>query len=129
MANFSMLIERAIAQDFRDKLRAFLTRYQVIELGKQRKLTLAEAALVLECIDQFLIEVSFAELGVAEITDLRNRLEQIAHANQQDLLARNACFDALACIAALEARLCQVLRQHELHLVRRSAEQLPANEN
>jgi hypothetical protein len=129
MANFAMLIECAIAHHFRDKLLAFLSQHQVVELGRQRKLTLAEASLVLTCIDQFFTSTSFADLGVAEITNLQKRLEQIAHDDQQELSVRSASFDALACIAALEARFCQALKQHELRSINQAANQRPANEN
>lgn len=129
MTNFAILIEHAIAHDFRDKLLAYLSQHQVIELGGQRNLTLAEASLILNCVDQFFISTSFADLGVAEITNLQNRLQQIAHDNQRCPLVRNASFDALACIAALEAQLCQTLMQYEMRSVDRAEKQRPANEN
>ena len=115
MASFTRIISRAIATDVRDRFLSFLDRHEVLEFGVTRKLTLAEAAMVLNCVDQFLVSGRFHSLGIAEITNLRRRLALIAQGDEEELnnvlRCRNACFDALACIAALEARLIMISAQ------------------
>jgi hypothetical protein len=108
MTDFAALIEKAIEQDLRERLMNFLSRYEHVELGRARSLTFDEASLVLACVDQFYVGISAIDLGVAEIRGLRGRLEKLAraHADAHDFVA-NTCFDALACITALEARLCR----------------------
>lgn len=130
MSNFAQLIDRAIASDIRSRLIRFLSRYQVLDLGKRRKLTLAESTLVLNCVDQFLMTGSFTDLGIAEIRSLRRRLKHIAHGDRSYLnnetIVRNACFDAMACNAALEARLLVLSAQARLG---RAGEQCAVNDN
>lgn len=66
--------------------------------------------MVLTAVDNFLIDDSFAALGMAEFRNLEERLA--THAVQEDIFfteegfrIRNACFDAMVCIKALEGRL------------------------
>lgn len=121
MTDFAALIEKAIEQDLRQRFMRFLHAYEHVELGRRRCLTIDEAAMVLTCIDQFALRVRVLNLGVAEIAGLRKRLNLLTRASTCDLspeLVANTCFDALACIAALEARLRKTLDRAEVRSAR-----------
>ena len=110
MMDFAALIERAIERDLRARFIRFLSAYAHVEFGRARNLTLEEVALVLTCLDAFLFNNSFIDLGVAEVRGLRDRLNRLAASSSvgQPLCSStvaNVAFDALACIAALESRL------------------------
>jgi hypothetical protein len=120
MMDFAALIERAIERELRSRLVAFLGTYKHVEFGVPRPLALDEAAMVLKCMDAFLVQDSLIDLGVAEIAGLRGRLSALARTiatEQRSREVANACFDALACIAALEARLCRALDRAEVRRV------------
>jgi hypothetical protein len=109
MTDFAAVIDRAIASDTRAKLGAFLTGFEHLEFGQPRKLDAAEVALVLTATDRFLVEDRLFSLDLPEVRRLTEQLSAIA---DQDLTAsaetrriKNMCFDALACIKALEAQL------------------------
>jgi hypothetical protein len=108
MTDFAALIEKAIEQDVRQRFARFLGEYEHVELGRRRCLTMEEAGMVLTCLDEFALHFHVLDLGVAEIKGLRTRLNLLTRASTCDIsreLIVNTCFDALACIAALEARL------------------------
>ncbi len=133
MTNFAALIDRAIARDTRTKLTAFLTIFEHLEFGRSRRLEPEEVALVLSAVDRFLVNDSFASLEVPELDRLSRRLASIAA--QEDLASsddetrvRNACFDALACIKALEAALSRRLHQRAIMSSRLAAPRQPAND-
>lgn len=122
MTDFAALIEQAVERDLRSRFVTFLTEYEHVESGRARQLTLDEAALVLACTDRFSLDANVLDLGVAEIASLRARLQSIAQcpaALPAASAIANTCFDALACIAALEARLCRILDRTEIRLSRR----------
>lgn len=124
MTDFAALIKRAVQRDLRGRLIEFLSRHRHLEFGRSRKLTIDEAAMILDCFDAFYIESSPLELGVAEISTLRHRLHQLTGRPESELspdVVANTCFDALACIAALEARLCSALDRAEVRLAGWSA--------
>lgn len=132
MTDFAALIEQAIERDLRGRFAAFLANYQHVEFGRVRALTLEEAALVLACTDRFLLVADVIDLGVAEIADLRSRLHGITQRQTKlcEAMLANTCFDALACITALEARLCRVLDRAEIRVSRQSsATRLAANDS
>lgn len=59
-------------------------------------------------VDNFLVGDSFADLGMAEFSDLYDRLTILAihqepFAASNAVRIRNACFDGITCIKALEA--------------------------
>lgn len=121
--DYAALIDRAITREMRSNLAAFLTRYEHVEFGRSRQLDVEEVALVLSAVDHFMLDDSFADLGMAEFRDLAHRLGR--HAAQEDLFPaeegvriRNACFDALVCIKALEARLSRLHYRSAPELVR-----------
>jgi hypothetical protein len=122
MTDFAALIEHAIERDLRSRFITFLASYEHVEFGRARELTLGEAALVLACTDRFLLHTNVLNLGVAEIASLRARLQSIAERPQipTTTAIANTCFDALACIAALEARLCRLVDRVEIRMSRRS---------
>lgn len=125
MTDFAGLINGAIERDVRERFLAFLSAHRVVEFGRARAMTLDEMAKVLACFDGFLLDDSLLDLGVAEIRDLRSRLLQFTRPELDGVNANavaNACFDALACIAALEARLCRCLDRAEVRRVRLSAQ-------
>ena len=131
MTDCAALIERAIERDLRSRFIPFLTSYQHMEFGRARTLTLDESALVLSCTDQFLLDANVLDLGVAEIANLRVRLQSIAQRPTTlpaDTTVANTCFDALSCISALEARLCRMLDQVEVRRRSPSRAQLAAND-
>lgn len=131
MADFAALIEAAIEHDLRDSLISFLSTYQHMEFGRYRSLTLEEAALVIACTDRFLLTHNLLTLGAAEIPNLRKRLASIADCptDASSEVVANVSFDALACITALEARLCRAIDRTDLMLMRRQeATKLAAND-
>jgi hypothetical protein len=84
--------------------------HEHLEAGERRRLDAVEIATVLSVFDHFHLAHSLTRLGVAEFENLRQRLACCII--REDLLGgndgtevRNACFDALACIRALEGRL------------------------
>jgi hypothetical protein len=126
------LIERAIERELRGDFVTFLGTYSHVEFGRARPLTLDETSLVLTCMDTFLLKHSFLDLGVAETRGLRDRLKQLAQSpptgSTCTTAMANTCFDALACIAALETRLS--LSVARIGAIRRSAAALfPANDS
>jgi hypothetical protein len=135
MTDFAALIERAIERDLRSRFITFLASYEHVEFGRARELTLGEAALVLACTDRFLLDTNVLDLGVAGIVDLRARLHSIAQRPGTPAAAgtalANTCFDALACITALEARLCRLLDRVEVRVSQRRhcPSQCPANDS
>ena len=121
ITEFAALIERAIARNTRTKLVRFLDRFNHVEFGRARALTTSEKALVLTCVDAFLLDQSATDLGVTEFRNLRVRLSSLAHnefgfTGSEAVKVRNTCFDALACITALEARLARALDRAEVRL-------------
>jgi hypothetical protein len=117
MPDFAALIDGAITSAIRRKLASFLaTNFQHVEFGRARRLDAEEVMLVLSAVDHFLVNDSLTRLRAPDLDKLVERLAAIAA--QEDALAdengtsiRNACFDALACIRALEAALsCRVHR-------------------
>ena len=120
--DFARIIDTAIARHTRTRLAEFLSRFQYVDFGRTRGLTALEVGLVLACVDQFLLSDSITELGRTEFRQLRARLNKIAQheapiPNEMITLIRNSCFDALACIRALEARLCRTLDRAEVRRV------------
>jgi hypothetical protein len=75
---------------------------------------------VLSCLDAFLLDHNILDLGVIEIRGLRDRLGHLAQFPPTGPLCSsavgNTCFDALACITALEARLCRALDRTEVRM-------------
>lgn len=121
MTDFAVLIERAIERDLRRRFVQFLSAYEHVELGRRRCLTVDEAVMVLTCVDQFALHARVLDLGVAEIIGLRTRLSLLTRSENSDAprhLIVNTCFDALACIAALEARLRKTLDRAEVRSAR-----------
>lgn len=119
-ADFKALIESAIEAEVRSRLCTFLLEYQTVEFGRPRHLTLEEQTLVINCIDLFLMRTSWTNLGVVQIQSLTNRLSHLASTAQVPTLPRqirNACFDAIACIKALEARLKGTLIRSEVYTI------------
>lgn len=117
MTDFAALIERAVQRDLRGRLVEFLSRHRHLEFGRSRKLTIDEITMVLACFDAFYITSSPLELGVAEIAALRDRLHQLTGRSEREFspdFVANTCFDALACITALKARLCSALDRAEV---------------
>ena len=117
--NFAQIIDGAIARHTRTRLAEFLSQFQYVEYGRTRALAAWEVALVLTCVDHFLLSDSITELGTTEFRQLRARLNTIAQheapiPDGMFTLIRNSCFDALACISALEARLCRTLDRAEV---------------
>lgn len=133
MTDFASLIQKAIERDLRGRFLAFLGAHRLVEFGRSRALTLDEIAMVVGCLDRFHVDGRFLDLGVAEIKDLRSRLSRLAHPGQKCIAKNavaNACFDALACIAALEARLCRCLDRAQVIGVQNSASSsFAANDN
>jgi hypothetical protein len=128
MTDFATLIEGAIERELRQRLVQFISTYEHVELGRARLLTLDEASMVLTCLDHFAMHTSVTNLGVTEIAGLRRRLDLLAREDTNDIAAQkiaNTCFDALACIAALEARLRRTLDRGEARKVRQNS---PAND-
>ncbi len=108
--DFAALIDGVIARQTRSNLAEFLERYEHVEFGRKRKPGPEERAMILTAVDSFLIDKSFASLGMTEFANLQERLA--VHAGQEALFSteegfriRNACFEAMVCIKALEARL------------------------
>ena len=108
--DFANLIDKVIAREMRTNLSTFLQRYRVVEYGFSRVLNLEEIALILRVIDDFMLDDRALNVGFTEFDALHQRLA--LHANggegasaEEETAMRNACFDALACIKALEARL------------------------
>ncbi len=130
--DFAVLIERAIERELRGDFVSFLGTYSHVEFGRARPLTLDETSLVLTCVDKFLLNHCFFDLGVAEIRGLRDRLDQLTQSpppvSMCSTVVANTCFDALACIAALESRLS--LSVARIGAIRRStAAVFPANDS
>lgn len=131
MTDFASLIQKAIERDLRGRFLAFLGAHRLIEFGRSRSLTLDEMSMVVACLDRFLLDAKFLDLGVAEIRDLRGRLSCLTQEDQQPIGEHdvaNTCFDALACIVALEARLSCCLDRAEVRRLRWSA-RVPAIAN
>lgn len=108
--DFVALIDGVIDRQVREELTKFLWRYEHEGGGEFRKLRPSEVRLIRSAIDGFLADRSVAKLGMAEFQHLEERLSAFAAAEQdfvgEDALRiRNACFDAMVCIKALEARL------------------------
>jgi len=121
MTDFAALIETAVKRDLRDRFLAFLSEHRLGKFGQARSMTPDEKAMALACFDGFLIEANFLDLGVVEIRDLRSRLCQLTRPNLKNIAEftiANTCFDALACITALEARLCRCLDRAEVRRLR-----------
>jgi hypothetical protein len=121
ITQFAALIESAIARNTRAKLVSFLDRFNYVEFGRARALTTPDRALVLRCVDEFLLNHSAIDLGVTEFRNLRAQLSKLAHdecgfTDRDAVNVRNTCFDALACITALEARLARTLDRAEVRL-------------
>lgn len=115
MTDFALILKQAIERDVRDRFIAFLGSYQHVESGHRRALTIDEASIVLTCVDRFMADANLLDLGVAEIAGLRARLQDLANntATTPSDFA-NTAFDALACITALEARLCRSVDRAEV---------------
>lgn len=132
MTDCATLIELAIERDLRSHFVTFLGRYQHVEFGCARSLRLDEMTLVLACTDRFLRATSALKLGVAEIAGLRDRLQDIAQrpiSSPSETMIANTCFDALACILALEARLSRAADCNKAEITnRRNCTQLAAND-
>ena len=121
MTDFAAIVANAIVRDTREKLVCFLDRFNHVEFGRTRLLTTDEKALVLRCVDRFVVEQSFTDLGVTEFHNLRRDLARFAEketgfTDSGVVKVRNTCFDALACITALEARLARALDRAEVRL-------------
>ena len=106
--NYGAVIDRAIRQDTLRNLAIFLIDYEHVEGGDRRKLCASETALIQSVVEDFLTDDSSAEVGVVEVRGLCERLA--SYAAQEEMLPRleemrNDCFNALACVKALEARL------------------------
>lgn len=106
------VIDRAIRGDTLRNLAIFLLDYEHLEGGDRRRLCASEAALIQSVVEDFLTDDSSADVGVADISGLCDRLA--TYAAQEEMLPRidemrNDCFNALACIKALEARLARQL--------------------
>jgi hypothetical protein len=132
MTDFAALLDRVIAREIRGHLTQFLTSYEHVEFGRARPLDVLEIALVLTALDSFLMEDSLTSLEVPDIRRLHLRLRQIAghegtFGADEACRARNACFDALACLKALEARLSSQL--HKAAILRRTCRSPPAAAN
>ena len=113
MTDFSALIDRAISQETQSNIATFLACYQLTDGGGIRKLRRAEVALIAATMDAFLSDNRIADRVLTEVVSLCSRLNEIAAkeslaATPEGTRIRNVCFDALACIKALEV--C-VLRQ------------------
>ena len=125
MTDFAALIDRVIANDIRSQLEIFLKEYQFTEAGRTRRLVPHEAALITDAVDAFLLGDSMAAVVSPEITDVCNRLSRVAEReelgdDEEGILIRNACFDAMACIKVLRARL---IRQADQAAIQRSRSQ------
>ena len=99
----------------------FLDRFNHVEFGRTRALSTDEKALILTCVDVFGLEQNVTDLGVTEFHNLRRDLARLAEketdfTDSEAVKVRNACFDALACISALEARLARALDRAEVRL-------------
>ena len=119
ITDFAGIIDTAIARHNRTSLARFLSQFQYVEFGRTRALAAWEVALVLTCVDHFLLSDSITELGTTEFRQLRARLNTIAQheapiPEEMFTLIRNSCFDALACISALEGQLCRTLDRAEV---------------
>ena len=131
--DFAGIIDTAIARHTRTRLAEFLSQFQYVECGHIRPLAAWEVALVLTCLDHFLLSDSITELGTTEFRTLRTRLNSISQhdapiPNDMVTQIRNSCFDALACISALEARLCRTLDRAEVRRRIGLRSQFPAND-
>jgi hypothetical protein len=107
-ANFSDLIDRALVGNDLLNFRTFLLQYERSEVAGSRPLSPLEKELVTDAFESFLITPGAMKLGVTEFQGLLERLT--AYAAQEEMFSRidemrNDCFNALACIKALEARL------------------------
>ena len=134
ITDFATLIDTTIARHTRNRLAEFLSQFQYVEFGRTRALAAWEVVLVLTCIDHFLLSDSITELGTTEFRNLRTRLNSIAQheapiPNEMITLVRNSCFDALAYISALEARLCRTLDRAEVRGRMGSEKQCATNDN
>jgi hypothetical protein len=132
MMDFAGLIEQAIERDLRARFTRFLSTYAHVEFGRARNLALEEVALVLACLDAFLVDHSFIDLGVAEFHGLRDGLNRLAaSASVGEPLCSstvaNVAFNALACIAALESRL-SISTARAASIRRSTAYLFPAND-
>lgn len=132
VTDFAAMMDRVVARKTREHLATFLASYAHIEFGEPRSLIPEEIALVLTAFDIFLLEDSLASLFVPELDELCGRLSK--HAGQEALFPtvegcrmRNACFDALACLKTLEARVSNLLDQHAVRRERLCA-LTPAND-
>jgi len=134
ITDFATLVDTAIARHTRNRLAEFLSQFQYVEFGRTRPLAAWEVALVLTCIDHFLLDDSITELGTTQFRQLRARLNTIAQheapiPEEMFTLIRNSCFDALACISALEARLCRTLDRAEVRRAIGTDMQCAENDN
>jgi hypothetical protein len=134
MPDFAALIDGAITGAMRRRLASFLaTDFQHVEFGRARKLDAEEVVLVLSAVDHFLLNDSLTGLCAPDLDKLVERLAAIAA--QEDALAdengksiRNACFDALACIRALEAALSRRAHEAAIMSTRLAVPCRPAND-
>lgn len=133
MSDFADLIDGVIARQTRSNLVGFLARYKHIEFGRERALDASEIAVILTVIDRFLLDDSFAALGFAEFKNLTGKLASIAGMNDGQIalrpsLVRNACFDAMTCIKALEARLSKDVDRQQIGQLRGPVRHVGAND-
>lgn len=108
MPDFVAIIERGIASRRQSHFRHFLMDYERQEGGATRPLKEDEIALIKDVVESFIVADQGPALGVAEIDRLCDHLA--AYAAQEEMFLndrkiRRDCFDAVACIKALEARL------------------------
>jgi hypothetical protein len=125
--DFSKLISEAITGNLREHLRHLLLSYEHNEFGAARTLRTDEISLILSVFDHLATEFAFNELGVAEFTDLIERLCEFADdetlTSPDQLRLRNACFDAVACIRALQSRLVGLMRANAVYCERLGEQQ------
>jgi hypothetical protein len=130
--DFGALIDKRISRDTRSSLARFLTHYEHLEFGRVRNLDQEEIALVLSAMDQFLLSHGLTGLGLPELEALTKRLgdcaaQQNPACDGDMVYLQNTCFDALACIKVLEARLSRASDREEI--IRARPEVLPKAAN
>lgn len=119
--DYSAIIDRGIKARVRHELAHFLVDFEISDDGVERQLTGAELALVKSVLESFFMHGELISLGLNEVDCLTERLSR--HAGEPELFPiphrlRNDCFDAAACIRALEVKAMQqahandILREH-----------------
>lgn len=129
--DFAALIDGVIERRIRTNFTLFLWNYMFETDGDLRRLTPSEVRLIRSATDGFLSDNSFAPLGMTEFPNLCTRLAEFAAAEtdyvgDDAVCIRNACFDAMTCIKALEARLAKEVDTNNILAGKLTEDTLPS---